>query len=158
MRLLLAVPLLLAAAPVPADSPADLDAAAARAMVDGCAAVAAARQGSQAIAVVDLGGHPVATLRMDGNGWGVMDLALAKARAAAAWGFTTAGMAMGAARTPGFADAPNVVIVAGGIPVWSADGSRRIGAIGVSGGSAEDDVACAEAGVKAAGLRTARAR
>ena len=39
-----------------------------------------ARSQSHAIAVVDAGGHLVAALRMDGNGYGIMDFALAKAR------------------------------------------------------------------------------
>ena len=77
---------------------------------------------SHAIAVVDTGGHLVAALRMDGNGSGMMDFAFAKAEAAAAWGFSTAEMAEGAKDTPGFAFAPHVVTVAGGVPIFSADG------------------------------------
>jgi uncharacterized protein GlcG (DUF336 family) len=56
--------------------------------------------------------------------------------------------------TPGFANAPHVVTVAGGVPVYSADGKVRIGAVGVSGEAPADDAACAEAGVRSAGLRT----
>jgi uncharacterized protein GlcG (DUF336 family) len=58
--------------------------------------------------------------------------------------------------TPGFASAPHVVTVPGGVPVWSADGKVRLGAVGVSGEAPSDDVGCAEAGVRAAGLRTGR--
>ncbi len=134
-----------------------LDARTAQAIVAGCAAHAEGRGQSQAIAVVDQGGHPVASLRMDGNGHGVMEFALAKAKAAAAWGFSTAGMEQGARSTPGFARAPHVVTVGGGVPVWSADGRSRLGAVGVSGEPPEDDVACAEAGIAAAGLRPSRA-
>jgi uncharacterized protein GlcG (DUF336 family) len=50
-----------------------------------------------------------------------------------------------------------VVIVPGGLPVFSADGKSRIGAVGVSGEAPADDAACAEAGIEAAGLRSARA-
>jgi uncharacterized protein GlcG (DUF336 family) len=85
-----------------------------------------------------------------------MEFALAKAQAVAAWGFSTAQMAQGARDTPGFASAPHVVTVAGGVPVWSADGKVRIGAIGVSGEASADDAACAEAGIQAAGLRSSR--
>jgi len=106
--------------------------------------------------VVDNGGHLIAALRMDGNGSGIFDFALAKAEAAAAWGFSTAQMAESAKGTPGFANAPHVVTVAGGVPVFSADGRARIGAVGVSGEAPADDAACAEAGIKAAGLRSSR--
>jgi glc operon protein GlcG len=136
---------------------APLDARQAQAIVAGCASHAASRHQSHAIAVVDAGGHLVAALRMDGNGSGIMDFAIAKAEASAAWGFATAQMAEGARATPGFAAAPHVVTVPGGLPVWSADGRERLGAVGVSGEAPADDAACAEAGIVAAGLRSALA-
>jgi uncharacterized protein GlcG (DUF336 family) len=135
-----------------------LDARMAQAIVAGCAAHATAKKQSHAIAVVDVGGHLVAALRMDGNGSGIMDFSLAKAEAVAAWGFPTAQMAEAAKETPGFANAPHVVTVPGGVPVWSADGKTRIGAVGASGEAPADDAACAEAGIAAAGLRTGRSR
>ena len=131
-----------------------LDARVAEAIVHGCAAHAIAKKQSEAIVVVDAGGHIVAALRMDGNGSGIFDFALAKADAAAAWGFSTAQMAENAKGTPGFALAPHVVTVPGGVPVFSADGTARIGAVGVSGEAPSDDAECAEAGIKAAGLRS----
>jgi uncharacterized protein GlcG (DUF336 family) len=148
---------------VPSAAPAQpaqqrLDAVAAQAIVAGCARHAAGRSQSHAIAVVDTGGHVVAALRMDGNGHGIMDFALAKARAAAAWGFSTANMAEAVRSTPGFAQAPHVVTVPGGVPVFSADGRTRIGAVGISGEPPPDDVACAEAGIAAAGLRSSPVR
>jgi len=82
--------------------------------------------------------------------------ALAKARAAAAWGFSTAQMVQAAKDTPGFGNAPHVVTVPGGIPVWSGDGKVRVGAVGVSGEAPQDDAACAEAGIRAAGFRSNR--
>ena len=150
---LLALFTLSVAAPAPAEP---LGAKAAEAIVAGCAAHAAAKKQSEAIAVVDSGGHLVAALRMDGNGSGIFDFALAKAEAAAAWGFSTADMAEAAKGTPGFANAPHVVTVPGGVPIWSADGKVRIGAVGVSGEAPADDAACAEAGIRAAGLRSSR--
>ena len=117
-----------------------LDARAAQAIVAGCAAHATAKQQSHAIAVVDLGGNLVAALRM------------------ASWGFSTAQMEENAKGTPGFANAPHVVTVAGGVPVWSADGKARIGGVGASGEAPADDAACAEAGIRAAGLRSSRTR
>jgi uncharacterized protein GlcG (DUF336 family) len=146
---------LVMAVPAAAQPAATLDARAAQAIVAGCVAHSTANKQSHAIAVVDGGGHLVAALRMDGNGSGIFDFALAKAEAAAAWGFSTAQMLDGARGTPGFERAPHVVIVPGGVPVFSAGGAR-IGAVGVSGEAPADDAACAEAGVKAAGLRTTR--
>jgi uncharacterized protein GlcG (DUF336 family) len=145
-----------AAAPPATAAVATLDARAAQAIIAGCVAQATPKMQSHAIAVVDNGGHVIAALRMDGNGSGILDFALAKAEAVAAWGFSTAQMAEAAKGTPGFASAPHVVTVAGGVPVFSSDGKARIGAVGVSGEAPADDAACAEAGVGAAGLRTSR--
>jgi uncharacterized protein GlcG (DUF336 family) len=140
----------------PAAAQSMLDARAAEAIVRGCAAHAVVKKQSEAIVVVDAGGHILAALRMDGNGSGIFDFALAKAQAAAAWGFSTAEMLNSARGTPGFERAPHVVIVPGGAPVFSADGKTRVGAVGVSGEAPADDTECAEAGIKAAGLRSTR--
>ena len=78
--------------------------------------------------------------------------AMEKATAVALWHFSTANMAAAAKETPGFGNAPHVVAVPGGIPVFSAEGKQFAGAVGVSGEAPVDDAACAEAGVKAAGL------
>ena len=150
------VALALAATPASSASTTTLNAGAAQAIVAGCAAHAASKMQSEAIAVVDTGGRLVAALRMDGNGSGIMDFAIAKAEAAAAWGFSTAQMVDAAKGTPGFANAPHVVTVPGGVPIFSADGKARIGAAGASGEAPEDDAACVEAGVRAAGLRSSR--
>jgi len=153
---LLGLSLAALAVPAQAQTSQMLDARAAEAIVHGCAAHAIAKKQSEAIVVVDTGGHVVAALRMDGNGSGIFDFALAKAEAAAAWGFSTAQMAENAKGTPGFANAPHVVTVPGGVPVFSADGKVPIGAVGVSGEAPVDDAECAEAGIKAAGLRASR--
>ncbi len=136
--------------------PTMLDAKTAQAIVAACAAQATTKQQSHAIAVVDAGGHLVAALRMDGNGSGIMDFSLAKAQAVAAWGFSTAQMIEGSKETPGFAQAPHVVTVAGGVPIYSTDGKTRLGGVGASGEAPEDDAACATAGIVAAGLRPRR--
>lgn len=156
MRSVVLLAIVALAAPALAQSTTALDARAAEAIVHGCATHALAKKQGHAVVVVDPGGHVVAALRMDGNGSGIFDFALAKAQAAAAWGFSTAQMLEGARGTPGFDRAPNVVIVPGGVPVFSADGKTRMGAVGVSGEAPADDAACAEAGIKAAGLRTSR--
>jgi glc operon protein GlcG len=145
--------MLLIASSTGAQSGPGFDARTAQAIVGGCAAHSAAKHQSEAIAVVDTGGDLIAALRMDGNGSGIMDFALAKAQAAAAWSFSTAQMAESAKSTPGFATAPHVVTVPGGVPVWSADGRIRLGAVGVSGEAPQDDEECAKAGISAAGMR-----
>jgi uncharacterized protein GlcG (DUF336 family) len=148
--------MLLAAGSAQAQSAPRLDAKTAQAIVNGCAAHAAAKMHSHAIAVVDPGGHLVAALRMDRTSSGMMDFALAKAQAVAAWGFPTADMVEAAKGTPGFAFAPHVVTVAGGVPVLSADGKEFLGAAGASGEAPQDDTACIVAGIAAAGLRSTR--
>ena len=154
----LALAMLLNATAASAQTGATLDARTAQAIVAGCAAHATAKQQSHSIVVVDLGGDPVAALRMDRNGSGTFDFALQKAAAVAAWGFPTSGMEEGAKEVPGFARAPHVVTVPGGVPIWAADGKTRLGGVGVSGEAPADDAACAEAGIRAAGLRSSRVR
>jgi len=156
MRKTLVAAVALVAVPAQSQTAPRLDARTAQAVVNGCAAHASAKMQSHAIAVVDMGGHLVAALRMDGTGSGMMDFATAKAEAVAAWGFSTADMAEGAKGTPGFAFAPHVVTVAGGVPIFSADGKTRLGAAGASGEAPEDDAACVTAGIAAAGLRSTR--
>ncbi len=157
MKYFLAAGVLFGAAASAQQPPGRMDSGAAQAIIGGCFAHSTGRRQSHAIAVVDAGGQLVAALRMDGNGYGIMDFALAKARASSAWGGPTAGLAEGARIVPGFAAAPHVVTVPGGVPVFSADGRERIGAVGVSGEAPADDAACAEAGITAAGLRSRRA-
>jgi uncharacterized protein GlcG (DUF336 family) len=154
---ILALAMLLSATAASAQTPI-LDTRAAQAIVAGSAAHATAKQQSHSIVVVDLGGHPVAAIRMDRNGSGTFDFALQKAVAVAAWGFPTSGMEEGAKEVSGFARAPHVVTVPGGVPIWSADGKTRLGGVGVSGEAPADDAACAEAGIRAAGLRSSRVR
>ena len=50
----------------------------------------------------------------------------------------------------GLAERPRLVIFGGGLPIVA--NGVRIGGIGVSGGSAEQDEECALAGLKAIGL------
>ena len=151
MKRWLVIVTMFAATPARAQS---LDSRTAQAIIAGCIADSTKRMQSHAIVVVDPGGHIVAALRMDGNGSGIFDFALAKAEAAAAWGFSTAQMVEAAKGIPGFANAPHVVTVPGGVPVWTADGKVMIGAVGVSGEAPADDAQCAEAGIRTAGLST----
>ncbi len=97
--------------------------------------------------VVDRGGHPVYVERMDGAAFCACPLALAKADTAAA---TLAPSALWYGTTqPGGADwgmntalAGRFTAMPGGLPVRA--GHEVVGAIGISGGEAEQDVRCAE--------------
>jgi uncharacterized protein GlcG (DUF336 family) len=158
----LLVVLALTYSPVPSPAPPQpapplLSEAQASRIVEGCAAHARAKQQSHAIAVVDAGGHLLAALRMQRSGYGAMDFALQKAMAVSAWRFPTSEMAAGATEVPGFARAPHVVTVAGGVPAFDQNGTF-VGAVGASGEAPTDDESCARAGIVAAGLLTERKR
>jgi uncharacterized protein GlcG (DUF336 family) len=100
------------------------------------------------VAVVDAGGHLVAFERMDGAEIAGPVLARDKAYTAVAHRCATADLA--APSAPGgelaglaSADGGRYVCFGGGLPLWW-DG-RVVGGVGVSGGTAEQDVACATA-------------
>ena len=94
------------------------------------------------IAVLDDGANLKAFVRMDGALLGSTDIALKKAKTAAVFGMATeevgefckpGGTSPGLEQTNG-----GLVVFAGGIPLHGADG-RLIGAVGVSGGSVDQD-------------------
>jgi len=158
MRTLIAAAVLVSSSVVSAQIATQrISADSAQKIIAGCVARDVAAKQSHSIAVMDTGGELVAVLRMDTSGPGATDFAIEKARASALWGFATSGMEEGARGTPGFANAPHVVTVPGGVPVYSADGTARLGAVGASGEMPPDDVACALAGIEAAGLRSSPA-
>jgi uncharacterized protein GlcG (DUF336 family) len=104
------------------------------------------------IAVVDEGSNLVAFARMDGAWLGSIDIAQNKAYTARAFDMATkdlAPLAQPGAPLYGI-EASNqgrLIVFAGGIPI-ELDG-RVVGAIGVSGGSVDEDHDVAEAGVSA---------
>lgn len=116
----------------------------------------AARQGILvAAAVADRGGNLVASARMDGAALGAMTLAVDKAYTAVLWEVPT-GEFMTSTQ-PGGADwgfntttGGRVVVYAGGLPIV-ADG-ELLGGLGVSGGTGEQDEACARAALTATGM------
>lgn len=127
--------------------------AAARA-ADAALARGAERGAAVAAAVVDHGGHLLAMLRADGAFTASLDIARDKAWTAATFGMSTDRLCalVGGHEVlrDGIARRPGVVLFGGGAPILEE--GRLIGAIGVSGGSEDDDRACAEAGIKALGL------
>jgi glc operon protein GlcG len=106
------------------------------------------------LAVADPGGNLVAFLRMDGAPLLSARIAQDKAYTVSAFNGVPTHQWYGLlehepALLHGIVHTDRLVIFGGGVPVTDADG-QRIGAIGVSGGSAEQDREIAEAG--AAGL------
>ena len=118
--------------------------------------IAAARQKAEeidvpmVIAVVDGGGNLVAQQRMDDALLVSVDISLNKAYTAVAVKMPThelAGLSQPGNMLFGIhnADGGRIVIFGGGFPLKQGD--RVVGGIGVSGGSVEEDVACATAGL-----------
>ncbi|HEY1402877.1 MAG TPA: heme-binding protein [Pyrinomonadaceae bacterium] len=104
------------------------------------------------IAVVDAGNNLTAFARMDGAWLGSIDIAQSKAYTARAFDMET--KTLGKASQPGeplfgihASNAGRIIIFAGGIPL--TDGGAVVGAIGVSGGTVEQDQEVAEAGAAA---------
>ena len=106
------------------------------------------------VAVVDGSGTLMAFLRMNGAFLHSIDIAIDKAYTAASFGFPTSqwGGVIGDDELLriGLNQRQRLVLFGGGLPIVA--GGQRIGGIGVSGGSAEQDEACARAGLKALGL------
>ncbi|MDN5752282.1 MAG: heme-binding protein [Nitrosospira sp.] len=106
------------------------------------------------IAVADSGGNLVAHERMDGAWLGSIDISINKAFTARAFDITTKDLAAQSQSGGQFfgiqtSNGGRVMAFAGGIPL-KRDG-QVVGAIGVSGGSGEQDHAVAQAGAAAFG-------
>ena len=104
------------------------------------------------IAVADAGGNLVAHVRMDGAWIGSVDISIKKAWTARAFDLATKDLAGNSQSGDQFfgihaSNDGRVMIFAGGIPL-TRDGNV-VGAVGVSGGSGEQDQTVAEAGVAA---------
>ena len=104
------------------------------------------------IAVVDEGGNLVSTSAMDEAWIGSIDISIKKAFTARAFDISTKELAKYSQSGGQFfgihaSNEGRVMIFAGGIPL-KRDG-KVVGAIGVSGGSGEQDHAVAEAGAAA---------
>jgi len=103
------------------------------------------------IAVVDAGGNPIALQRMDDALLVSINIAANKAYTAVALKMPTHELAKAA--QPGeplfgihTTDGCRIVIFGGGYPLKKGD--EIVGGIGVSGGSVEEDMACAMAALK----------
>ena len=104
------------------------------------------------IAVADEGGNLVAHVRMDGAWLGSIDISIKKAFTSRAFDIATRDLATHAQSGGQFfgihvSNGGRVMIFAGGVPL-KRDG-KVVGAVGVSGGSGEQDHAVATAGAEA---------
>jgi uncharacterized protein GlcG (DUF336 family) len=104
------------------------------------------------IAVADAGGNLVAHVRMDGAWVGSIDISIKKAWTSRAFDIATKDLAEHSQSGGQFfgihaSNDGRVMIFAGGVPIRKR--GKVVGAIGVSGGSGEQDHAVAEAGAAA---------
>ncbi len=106
--------------------------------------------------VVDASGVPMAFLRMNGAALHSISIAEDKAYTAASFGFATHEwlniLDEAESLKIGLVERPRLVVFGGGLPIIEAN--TCIGGIGVSGGSEEQDIICAQAGLRAIGLLT----
>lgn len=123
----------------------------ARQIVAASLAAAQAQDALVSAAVVDGGGHLVCFERMDNAEIAGPVLALDKAYTAVAHRSCThelTALVQPGGPLAGMASANHgrFVCFAGGVPLWS--GGRVVGGVGVSGGTADQDLACARVGAK----------
>jgi uncharacterized protein GlcG (DUF336 family) len=130
----------------------EVDLALAQGMSAAARTSAAAGGSRVSIAIVDAGGHLVCFERMDGAE--IAGPVLARDKAFTAVAHRVATHELTALVGPGAelagmnsADAGHYIAFGGGLPLW--DGDRIVGGVGVSGGSADQDVAAASAAVAA---------
>lgn len=129
----------------------------AQAILAGTFAAARARDARPlAVTVLDAGGHPVAFAREDGATFFRHTIAAAKATGALGMGADTRVLAQRASGNPAFFQ--SVAVAVGGDIAFSPggvllrEGGAVIGAVGVSGDTADCDEECALAGIAAAGF------
>lgn len=104
------------------------------------------------IAVVDAGGNLVAHARMDGAWIGSVDISINKAFTARALDISTEDLAPNAAPGKQFygiheSNHGRIMIFAGGIPLRQS--GQIVGAVGVSGGTGDQDTTVAQAAAEA---------
>lgn len=148
----ISIPALLASLAAPAlalDQRPVLSLDVAKKMAAACEAKAKQEGWKMNIAIVDSGGNMKYFLRQDDAFLKSIEIAQLKAATSAGFPFSTKQVGeIAATRVPGIAYVPGIVTFEGGLPIMTADG-KQIGAIGVSGGSAEQDGMCAQAGLDA---------
>jgi uncharacterized protein GlcG (DUF336 family) len=114
--------------------------------------------GPLAVAVLDPRGCPRALLAEDGTSLLRTDVATAKAAGALNMGMGGRALARRAEQNPGFFGSLNAISHGRMVPVRGSvlvrdEKGRLLGAVGISGDTAENDEACAVAAIEAVGLR-----
>src|SRR5438309_9519984 len=104
------------------------------------------------IAVVDEGGNLISHIRMDGTWIGSIDISINKAFTSRAFDISTRDLAQHSQSGGQFfgihvSNHGRVIVLAGGMPLKRK--GKIVGALGVSGGSGEQDHTVAKAGEKA---------
>ena len=116
------------------------------------------KQMPQTVVVLDTGGHIVAAKREDGSGIIRVEIATGKAYGALGMGWGSRTMMERAAQNPNFlpaiaaASGGKLVPNPGGVLIRDA-GEGIVGAVGISGDTADNDEIVAVAGIEAAGLK-----
>jgi uncharacterized protein GlcG (DUF336 family) len=105
------------------------------------------------VMIVDDGGTMKAFARQDGAILGSLTVATEKANTAISFGAPTHMMADGVGDDPvalaSITTMPGITLIGGGYPIYLDE--QLVGAIGVSGGTVEEDQQCAEAALAAIG-------
>jgi uncharacterized protein GlcG (DUF336 family) len=116
------------------------------------------KQMPQTVVVLDTGGHIVCAKREDGSGIIRFEVAVGKAYGALGMGWGSRTMMERAAQNPNFltaiaaASSGRLVPNPGGVLIRDT-GNQIIGAVGISGDTADNDEIVAVAGIEAAGLK-----
>lgn len=138
------------------DQKSVLSLAMAETMADACEAMAKAEGWRPVnIAIYDDGGNLKLFRRQDGAFLGSIQVAQMKGHTSTMFPFPTrlvADLGYGTegqpAPLPGIVEVPGIIAFAGGLPIMTA-GGQQIGGIGISGATADEDEACAQAGIDA---------
>jgi len=113
---------------------------------DTCLAYARERELTVAVAVFDERGTLITFALTDGTPTAVSDFAQWKGKSAAT-------VHVASKDTANWGKPPPIVATwEGGTPIFTTDGVA-LGGVGVSGAASEDDAACGQAGIAAAGLK-----
>ena len=121
----------------------------AKKMAAACEAKAKQEGWKMNISIVDSGGNLKFFVRQDDSFLKSIEIAHLKAGTSAGFPFSTKQVGeIAATRVPGIAYVPGIATFEGGLPIMSGDG-KHMGAIGVSGASAEQDGICAQAAIDA---------
>jgi uncharacterized protein GlcG (DUF336 family) len=125
-----------------------LSLATAKKIADGCEARAKAEGWKMNIAVLDDGGNLKYFTRMDGAFLGSVKIAQMKADTSARFPVSSRQWGQFAQNVKGLELVPGTITFAGGLPIFGA--GTHLGGVGVSGGTADQDEQCAQAGLDAA--------